>query len=140
MLLLMQQDKVMPQVALRQIFYRSQAIGQPDVGQILTASQRNNGIDGITGLLHFGGKVFLQILEGPDDSIVATMARICSDTRHEDVTVLSDRVIEDREFPFWSMELREPRNVSDEATLRLQSKLKRFAPDLRHHFFDNASN
>jgi hypothetical protein len=112
------------------------AVGNPDLGTILAASKRNNGIDGITGILLCDGRSYLQVLEGPQDSVTATYARICADARHSDIMVISDQLIEQRDFAYWSMEVREPGHPSDDATFRLRRRLEQFAPELRRHFFD----
>lgn len=124
----------MEPIALRQLLYRSKAVSRPNVGEIVASSKRNNSIDGITGLLFFDGETFVQVLEGPENSVAAAFHRICADSRHESVTVISDARIEHREFAYWSMELREPGVVSDEATWRLRHRLEQYAPDMHHHF------
>jgi hypothetical protein len=121
---------------LRQLLYHSLAVGNPDLGTILAASKRNNGIDGITGILLCDGRSYLQVLEGPQDSVTSTYERICADPRHSDITVIRDQLIEQRNFAYWSMEVREPGHPSDDATFRLQRRLEQFAPELHRHFFD----
>lgn len=125
----------MDTIALRQILYRSQAVGQPNVSEILAASKRNNGLDGITGLLLYDGNVFLQVLEGPENSVAAAFGRIRADRRHEEIEVISDGTIGEREFGYWSMELRNDVEPSDDAMWRLRRRLEQFRPDLYHHFF-----
>ncbi|RYF03002.1 MAG: BLUF domain-containing protein [Oxalobacteraceae bacterium] len=121
---------------LRQILYHSWAVGRPDLDSILAVSKRNNGIDGITGILLCDGRSYLQVLEGPQDSVTTTYERICADPRHSDITIISDQLIEQRDFAYWSMEVREPGQPSDDATFRLRRRLEQFSPDLRRHFFD----
>jgi hypothetical protein len=125
-------------VALRQIVYQSRAVGRPDIGAILVTSKTNNGMDGISGLLLFDGRDFVQALEGPENSVAAAFDRICSDPRHKDVRVASDRLVEVREFPYWSMDLREPSDISDNAIWRLRRRLDGLSPDLRHYFLQGA--
>ncbi|GAA3697345.1 hypothetical protein GCM10022268_04810 [Sphingomonas cynarae] len=125
---------------LRQIFYHSRSTGRADLGAIMASSKRNNGIDGITGVLFHDGRSYLQVLEGPASSIATTYDRICADPRHTDITVISDQVIEDRDFAYWSMELRETGAPSDDATWRLRRRLERFSPDLHHYFFDGGGS
>jgi hypothetical protein len=125
-------------VALRQVVYQSRVVGRPDVGEILATSKTNNGMNGISGLLLFDGLKFVQALEGPDNSVAAAFARICSDPRHTDVRVASDRLVEVREFPYWSMDLREPGVVSDDALWRLRRRLDGLSPDLQHYFLEGA--
>jgi hypothetical protein len=95
-------------------------------------------MDGISGLLLFDGRNFVQALEGPEDSVAAAFDRICSDARHTDVKVASDRLIDAREFPYWSMDLREPGAVSDDAIWRLRRRLEGLSPDLQHYFLEAA--
>lgn len=121
---------------LRQILYHSWAVVRPDLDSILAVSKRNNGIDGITGILLCDGRSYLQVLEGPQDSVTTTYERICADPRHSDITIISDQLIDQRDFAYWSMEVREPGQPSDDATFRLRRRLEQFSPDLRRHFFD----
>ncbi|MCU6455268.1 BLUF domain-containing protein [Sphingomonas sp. A2-49] len=125
---------------MRQIFYHSRAVGRADVSAIMASSKRNNGMDGITGMLVFDGRTFMQVLEGPDDSVATTFARIQSDPRHTDVTVISDHTITERDFAYWSMELLDPGQPSDDALWRLRRRLEHFDRDLQHYFFDAPSD
>lgn len=70
---------------------------------ILSASQRNNARDGITGFLLFDRSWFFQILEGERASIIKTYERIQHDPRHTDVTLMALRDTRARSFPAWSM-------------------------------------
>lgn len=126
---------------LRQIFYHSQAVeGQDvDIDQIIASAKRNNGMDGITGVMFFDGHSFLQVLEGPATSVAATFARVMEDPRHHSLVVISDREVAERDFAYWSMELCDPEHPSDEAIWRLRRRLERFSPDLHHYFFRDTS-
>ncbi len=74
-----------------------------DVEQILQASRRRNALDGVTGLLIFDGKRFLQALEGSFEAVETTFSRIALDPRHRGLVKLSSRHVETREFGAWSM-------------------------------------
>ncbi|MCU6456122.1 BLUF domain-containing protein [Sphingomonas sp. A2-49] len=124
---------------MRQIFYHSRAAERVDVSAIMASSKRNNGMDGITGVLVFDGRTFLQVLEGPEDSVAAAFDRIQADPRHTDVTVISDHAVTERDFAYWSMELRDPSHPSDDAMWRLRRRLEHFDPDLQRYFFDQPS-
>lgn len=78
-------------------------VGWHSVDEILDVSRRNNRRAGVTGLLLFNGKRFLQLLEGPTGQVEATFARIMSDPRHFAVVKLSQRTIDEREFGDWDM-------------------------------------
>lgn len=126
----------MRNIPLRQIFYHSRVVGKPDIGAILTTSKLNNGLDGLTGLLFFDNARFLQVLEGPADGVEATFDRISADPRHTDITLIRDHEISERDFSYWSMELRDPSQSSDDATWRLHRRLAQFSPNLRKYFFE----
>jgi hypothetical protein len=74
-----------------------------EVDQILATSRRNNARDGVTGLLLFNGKRFLQLLEGAPAKVQMVYDRIESDPRHFAIVKLSERQIEEREFGGWAM-------------------------------------
>ena len=74
-----------------------------DLREILDVSRRNNKAVGVSGLLVAGGPRFLQALEGPDEAVTATIARIRADARHRAIVVLSSRGIDARQFGEWSM-------------------------------------
>ena len=71
---------------------------------IVKKSQERNQLEGVTGFMLFDGTSFLQALEGPEESVMATYARIGQDPRHRDVTILATRITIARDFPDWSME------------------------------------
>lgn len=81
-----------------------------DIERILTASRRNNMRDGITGLLVFDGKRFLQALEGPKPLVDAALDRIRTDTRHRATVILSKREIDAAQFGGWEMAWRRVEN------------------------------
>ena len=80
-----------------------QPVDQALLDDILAASRRNNVRCGVTGLLVSGGKRFLQVLEGPDQAVLATYARIQNDSRHFAFVALSTKAVEARAFGEWSM-------------------------------------
>jgi hypothetical protein len=90
---------------LSQYLYISTAPTLPreEVESILATSARNNPARGITGLLLFNGRNFLQLLEGEESEVAGLMERITSDPRHSGVSVLDRRTIADRACPDWAM-------------------------------------
>jgi len=122
---------------MRQIVYISTGVGdlrEQDVAEILRVSQVNNRRDGITGLLYFDGKRFLQAIEGDDARLESRLKRIRNDSRHRAIVILSDRQVVSREFGTWSMARR--RSGEDEAAFIAQvSELVRAAsPNVRATF------
>lgn len=90
---------------LSQYLYISTAPTLPreEVDDILAASARNNPARGITGLLLFNGRNFLQLLEGEEGEVSALMETITADPRHSGVSVLDRRSITARACPDWAM-------------------------------------
>ena len=89
-----------------QLVYISTArapIDQVLLDDILAVSRRNNDAAKVTGLLLSAGRRFLQVLEGPDDKVLATYARIQGDRRHKACVLLSCRTVAERGFGSWSM-------------------------------------
>ena len=70
---------------------------------ILKVSRENNSGKDITGLLLYKGGNFMQVLEGPDESVEALYKKIEADPRHKDLTILSREQISTRQFPAWQM-------------------------------------
>ncbi|MCJ2119032.1 BLUF domain-containing protein [Methylobacterium sp. J-001] len=89
--------------ASKNLFHGSEAELTAVVGQILTASQRNNARADVTGALMFNAGAFAQVLEGPRQGVEETFERIQCDGRHGDVTVLQCGPTESRNFANWSM-------------------------------------
>jgi Sensors of blue-light using FAD len=70
---------------------------------ILAVSRINNDRAGVTGMLVAGTRRFLQALEGPEQAVMDTFARIKNDPRHHAFVLLTGRSIERRAFGDWSM-------------------------------------
>jgi hypothetical protein len=75
------------------------------VDAILAQSRTHNPEHGITGILCYGGKIFMQVLEGSRDEVCALYNMIVRDTRHSDVQLLSYEEIAERRFAGWTMGL-----------------------------------
>ena len=123
----------------RQLLYVSR--GNPptdriELDPIYASSRCNNALDGMTGLLFSDGFRFVQVLEGSDEAVAATMARIIADPRHRDVEILRDRQVEAREFGQWSMADRRRGERADEFDERLRGYLRRAAPATCDLFLD----
>jgi hypothetical protein len=93
---------------LKTLTYTSRAslsLTDADLERIATEAQRLNALDGITGLLAFDGSRFLQIIEGSEEAIDDLLERLRNDRRHSSLEVRDERLVEDRSFPSWSMQL-----------------------------------
>jgi hypothetical protein len=90
---------------MKQLIYRSRPFGfdAAMLAGLLTTSRRNNMRDNITGALICRHDLYLQLIEGPPDSIDALYTRIATDDRHLDVMLLTVRDVAMRMFPEWAM-------------------------------------
>lgn len=70
---------------------------------ILAQSRSHNPACGITGILCYGGGIFLQALEGGRMAVNELYAHILKDPRHKDVVLLSYEEISERSFGGWTM-------------------------------------
>jgi hypothetical protein len=70
---------------------------------ILSDSRRHNPELGITGILCYGGGIFLQAIEGGRSQVSELYNHICKDKRHKDVVLLDFQEIAERRFGGWTM-------------------------------------
>jgi len=93
---------------LKTLTYTSRArldLAAADLADIHEAARHLNALDGITGLLIFDGRRFLQIIEGSEEAIDNLVERLRRDARHSAIEIRDERFVEARSFPHWSMEL-----------------------------------
>lgn len=121
---------------MRQLLYISSVVRGTiiDLSAIVGQSIRNNRRVGVTGLLWSDGKRFLQVLEGENGAVQATVDRIAADPRHHGIVVLHDRTIAAREFGEWSMVARGPLDSADAFDDRMQAVLAGASPAVRGTF------
>ena len=93
---------------LKSLTYISEArpgLSTDDICAIHRIARELNALDGITGLLIFNGRNFLQLIEGAESAIDDLLRRLLADPRHSGLTIEDKRFIDRREFPDWAMEL-----------------------------------
>ena len=90
---------------LVRMLYASRAIdSNPDAIEAILAQSRNyNPTCGITGILCYGGGIFLQAIEGGRNAVNELYSHIQKDTRHKDVLLLQYEEILERRFGGWTM-------------------------------------
>ena len=91
---------------LVRLLYVSRAVSQdsaPAIESILHASRNHNLNHGITGILCYGGGVFLQAIEGGRSAVNELYGHIQRDVRHKDVELLHYEEIAERRFGGWTM-------------------------------------
>ena len=70
---------------------------------ILTESRQHNPGCGITGILCYGGGIFLQAIEGGRMAVSELFGHIQKDPRHQKVVLLHYEEITERRFGGWTM-------------------------------------
>ena len=91
---------------LVRLLYVSRAVS-PDspetIESILADSRAHNLGQGITGILCYGGGIFLQAIEGGRTQVNGLYSHIVGDKRHKDVVLLHYEEISERHFGGWTM-------------------------------------
>ncbi|MBJ7418752.1 MAG: BLUF domain-containing protein [Rhodoferax sp.] len=90
---------------LVRLLYASRAIDAASAGieGILAQSRQGNPGLGITGILCYGGGIFLQAIEGGRGAVSDLYGHIQRDQRHKDVVLLHYEEISERRFSGWTM-------------------------------------
>jgi hypothetical protein len=90
---------------LVRLLYASRAVdlSEEATEAILTQSRHSNPTCGITGILCYGGGIFLQAIEGGRMAVSELYGHIQKDKRHKDVVLLHYEEIAERRFGGWTM-------------------------------------
>jgi len=90
---------------LVRLLYASRALDTSTeaINAILAQSRQYNPTCGITGILCYGGGIFLQAIEGGRMAVSELYGHIQKDVRHKDVVLLDYEEISERRFGGWTM-------------------------------------
>lgn len=90
---------------LVRLLYASRAVDPSTeaIDAILAQSRQFNPLSGITGILCYGGGIFLQAIEGGRMPVSELYGHIQKDARHKDVVLLHYEEITERRFGGWTM-------------------------------------
>ncbi|MBX3609283.1 MAG: BLUF domain-containing protein [Hydrogenophaga sp.] len=90
---------------LVRLLYVSRAVDKDAkaIEGILESSRQHNMSNGITGVLCYGGGIFLQAIEGGRGAVNTLYNHIVADPRHQDVVLLHYQEISERRFGGWTM-------------------------------------
>ena len=72
------------------------------IDSIVAQSRQHNPQSGITGILCYGGGIFLQAIEGGRQPVSDLFGTIQADARHKDVCLLDFEEITERRFGGWT--------------------------------------
>lgn len=94
-------------IKIKRVIYISEHkdYSNQNLKNIIETSQKNNPSRDVTGCLISGTNTYLQLLEGPDNSVDELYTKIKTDNRHENIEKLVEEVVETRLFKSWSMRL-----------------------------------
>jgi hypothetical protein len=73
------------------------------IESIISQSKAHNPGAGVTGILCYSGKIFMQVLEGNRREVTKLYNQIAADSRHSDVEILLFEDIVERRFSNWTM-------------------------------------
>jgi hypothetical protein len=90
---------------LVRLLYASRVVDarEETIESILQQSREHNPSMGITGVLCYGGGIFLQAIEGGRSAISELYGHIQRDPRHQEVVLLHYEEISERRFSGWTM-------------------------------------
>ena len=106
----------MPVLSIAYVSVAASEVTDEDIEGILVQARSNNQRDSLTGALLYHAGRFVQILEGPDQTVRDRFARISEDPRHRVIQTLREKPIAERQFAQWTMGFRA---TSPDAAARL---------------------
>jgi hypothetical protein len=95
-------------MSINQLVYISQAtrkMSSEALLEILKVAKENNQTMDVTGSLFYNGGWFLQVLEGPLETLNALYRKIEKDPRHKHSRILYNEPAKFRTFTRWSMNM-----------------------------------
>jgi hypothetical protein len=107
-------------IGVRRVIYASRAVqdfDEVDLLHLLAQARSRNAANGVTGMLVYSSRSFLQLFEGDDRGVEAIWDRIRLDDRHTDLRVLHDGPVEHRSFSDWTMGFEHPADSELEESL-----------------------
>ena len=90
------------------------AFADENLEELLTDARKNNKQLNITGLLLYTDRTFFQVLEGYEAEVRDLYQKIECDPRHNNVLILAESRIAERNFSEWSMGFRTGREDIEE--------------------------
>ena len=109
---------------LVRLLYASRAVNTDAnaIEAILAQSRQYNPTCGITGILCYGGGIFLQAIEGGRMAVSDLYGHIQRDVRHKDVVLLHYEEIAERRFGGWTMGQVNMSKINTSILLKYQEK------------------
>ncbi len=117
--------------SVRQVAYisttsSSDGFSPLDIEDILTKCRKYNQLHQVTGVLVYHKTMAFQIFEADVSEVEKVFERIQNDPRHRGIIILHDKIIENREFPNWTMLFRDLKYTDKTVELGVQSERSLF--------------
>ncbi len=93
----------MGMVSLIYVSYATKHMYDEDLVEILDKARTRNKPEGITGMLLYRDRYFIQVIEGEEKRVDQLFADISRDKRHSNIVVIEKTPINRRSFDQWSM-------------------------------------
>ena len=109
---------------LVRLLYASRAVDTSPgpIQAILETARRHNHEHGVTGILVYGGGIFMQAIEGGRQAVSDLYGAIQRDPRHKDVALLHYEEILERRFGGWTMGLVDLGRVNASVVLKYSER------------------
>lgn len=101
---------------------------EANLADIVKACSKHNKANEVTGVLFYENRNFVQALEGEEEAVRSTLARIKKDPRHTNLKILVDKPIKERCFSNWAMDtffVKHPELVDSEMLSLIQKMYDR---------------
>ena len=95
--------EIEPMIQITYLSSATRAMSQGDLEDILKTARENNARLGITGMLLYGNKTFIQILEGEEGVVDELVKTIKRDPRHTNFQIVKKKPIDRHDYADWSM-------------------------------------
>jgi hypothetical protein len=82
---------------------QTQPLNARELLGLLEEARVANNERGLTGILLHKERSFFQVLEGPEDEVKRVFNSIAKDKRHDQIEVLVQSELSEREYPDWRM-------------------------------------
>lgn len=66
----------------------SPQVAAPEIDAIVASSRRNNAHGGVTGWLAYSANAFAQLIEGPEQNVLALYEKLTRDPRHSNLVLV----------------------------------------------------
>ncbi len=88
------------------VSFSTKELSEHELEELLKVIRRKNEKNGVTGLLLYNDRSFIQVIEGEQEALIKLYNQINKDPRHENIVTLLEEPIKKRAFPDWSMGFR----------------------------------